>query len=407
VARTRWFAAAFVALVVLFADPGARSQPTDAALNLPDGPLASPLQTSSSSPATTPAGQTGAQTTPGQNAPMTEEERRKLSEEQLKKQEKQRVFAVMATFNTTSNHDAVPLSTGQKYQLFFKSATDPWPFVLTAFGAGIDQADNSFPEYGQGVQGYAKRYGAAYADYFTGNLLGNAVLAGILKEDPRYFQKGTGSFGSRFLWAAGSTVWCKRDNGSWGPNYANVMGNLMGSSISNFYYPASDRTVGGTLGRGFTVTAQAIIGSEIIEFWPDMVRHHNRKQAEKLAKQAARDGTQKSTQPAPPASPAPPAPQPGVHRTRGPRDHIRPAGPHPLARLRTQIFAQADLHCRQPVIAAAERETSRWVSRIGRRKTRQKVVRSHSIGVTPRTNVRRQLHRRKCLVDRCEIIIRR
>src|SRR6202012_4448818 len=139
-------------------------------------------------------------------APMTEEERRKLSEEQLKKQEKQRVFAVMATFNTTSNHDAVPLSAGQKYQLFFKSATDPWPFVLTAFGAGIDQADNSFPEYGQGVEGYAKRYGAAYADYFTGNLLRNAVLASWWKEDPRYSQKGTGSYTRRILWAASGTV---------------------------------------------------------------------------------------------------------------------------------------------------------------------------------------------------------
>jgi len=72
--------------------------------------------------------------------PMTEEERRKLAQEQLKKQEKQRVFAVMAAFNTTANKDAVPLSAGEKYQLFFKSASDPWPFVLTAFGAGIDQA---------------------------------------------------------------------------------------------------------------------------------------------------------------------------------------------------------------------------------------------------------------------------
>jgi hypothetical protein len=310
VARTRWFAASFAAFVVLFSNPGARSQPTAAALNLPDDPVVSPLQASSSSPATTPAGQADAQTTPAQKAPMTEEERRRLSEEQLKKQEKQRVFAVMATFNTTRDKDAVPLSTGQKYQLFFKSATDPWPFVLTAFGAGIDQADDSFSEYGQGVQGYAKRFGAAYTDYFTGNLLGNAVLSSMLREDPRYFQKGTGSFSSRFLWAASSTVWCKRDNGSWGPNYANVMGNLMGASISNLYYPASDRTVGGTLGRGFTVTAQAIIGSEVIEFWPDMVRHHNRKQAEKLARQAAKDGTQKTAQPAPPASPPPPAPQP-------------------------------------------------------------------------------------------------
>ena len=59
----------------------------------------------------------------------------------------------------------------------------------------------------------------------------------------------------------------------------------MGAAVSNLYYPASDRTVGGTLERGFTVTAQAIIGSEVIEFWPDMVRHHRRKQAEKLARQ--------------------------------------------------------------------------------------------------------------------------
>ncbi|MDX6458047.1 MAG: hypothetical protein QOE55_1744, partial [Acidobacteriaceae bacterium] len=179
----------------------------------------------------------------------------------------------------------------QKYKLFFKSASDPWPFALTAVSAGIDQAQNSFPAYGQGVEGYAKRWGAGYTDYFTGNLLGNAVLASLLKEDPRYFQKGTGSFATRALWAAGGTVWCKRDNGTWGPNYANVMGNLMGAAVSNLYYPADDRTVGETLERGFTVTAQAIIGSEVIEFWPDMVRHHKRKQAEKLARQGIQTPT--------------------------------------------------------------------------------------------------------------------
>ena len=96
----------------------------------------------------------------------------------------------MATFNTTSNKDALPLTTGQKYQLFFKSATDPWPFVLTAFGAGIDQAENSFPEYGQGMEGYAKRWGAGYTDYFTGNLLGNAVLASLLQRRSALFSEG-------------------------------------------------------------------------------------------------------------------------------------------------------------------------------------------------------------------------
>ncbi len=210
-------------------------------------------------------------------------------------------MGVMATFNTTTNRDAFPLSSRQKYQLFFKSATDPWPFLLAAISSGIDQAENSFPEYGQGLQGYAKRFGASYTDYFTGNLLGNAVLAALLREDPRYYQKGTGSFISRAGWAATSSVWCKRDRGSWGPNYANVMGNLMGAAVSNLYYPESDRTASGTIERGLSVTAEAIVGSEIIEFWPDIARHYQRKQAAKLARQAA-------AQPAPPAEPSPAAP---------------------------------------------------------------------------------------------------
>ncbi|MDT7814237.1 MAG: hypothetical protein QOJ42_4153 [Acidobacteriaceae bacterium] len=290
-ALTRWFAAICISLTVLLADPMARAQPVEAAVDLPDVPQASPQQTSPGSPTATPAPHSDSQTSAAPAAGSPQEDERKKAQEQLDKQLHQRVFGVMATFNTTNNRDALPLSTRQKYKLFFKSASDPWPFALTAVSAGIDQAQNSFPAYGQGVEGYAKRWGAGYTDYFTGNLLGNAVLASLLKEDPRYFQKGTGSFATRALWAAGGTVWCKRDNGTWGPNYANVMGNLMGAAVSNLYYPAADRTAGETLERGFTVTAQAIIGSEVIEFWPDMVRHHKRKQAEKLARQGIQTPT--------------------------------------------------------------------------------------------------------------------
>jgi hypothetical protein len=302
----RWFPAVIVALVMMLTGPLARSQPVDPPLDLPDSPTPSLAQTST--PAA--AGQSDSHPSPpAAPAPqLSPEEQRKKAQEQLEQQEHQRVMRVMATFNTTGNKDAVPLTAGQKYQLFFKSATDPWPFLLAAFLAGIDQADNSFPQYGQGLQGYGKRFGASYTDYFVGNFFGNAVLSSALHEDPRYYQKGTGSYLGRALWAASGTVWCKRDSGSWGPNYANVMGNMIGAAISNVYYPAPNRTVGGTLERGVSVTAQAIIGSEVIEFWPDMVRHHNRKQAEKLARQ---QGANTTAQPAPqPAAPPPPAPQP-------------------------------------------------------------------------------------------------
>jgi hypothetical protein len=291
-AQKRWLAVAFLVSSSVLTAQELRPSSTTAALDLPDDPSASLQQQQMSPPPPPPP------LDAPQAQPQTDEERRKKAQEQLEQQEKQRVMGVMATFNTTSNRDAVPLSPKQKFQLFFKSATDPWPFLLAGVVSGIGQADDSFPEYGQGMEGYGKRYGASFTDTFVGNFFGNAVLPSLWHEDPRYFQKGTGSKTKRFLWAASSTIWCRRDNGSWGPNYSNVVGNLIGSAISNVYYPQSDRTVGDTFERGFTTSAEGIVGAEVIEFWPDLVRRHQRKQAEKAARQAAQYG----------ANPAPTSP---------------------------------------------------------------------------------------------------
>ena len=230
-------------------------------------------------------GSSSSQTTAQQT--VTGKSQHDQAEEQLKQQEHNRVAGVMAAFNTTQNQNAAPLSPRQKFQLFFKSSTDPWPFGLAAVVAGIGQADDSYPAWGQGMGGYATRFGGAYSDYFIGNFFGNALLPSLWHEDPRYYQKGTGSVASRALWAAGSTGWSKRDNGKWGPNYANVIGNLIGAAIARIYYPASERTVTDTITDGLTVSAEGIVGAEVIEFWPDAVRHHKRKQAEKAARRAA------------------------------------------------------------------------------------------------------------------------
>jgi hypothetical protein len=276
-------------------------------LSLPDDPSASQQSSPAAQTPAPSATSSSSQSSPAQDlSKLTPEEKRRLSEEQLKQQEKQRVMGVMATFNTTQNQDAVPLSAKQKFQLFIKSATDPWPFGLTAVVAGINQASDADAEWGQGMQGYAKRFGASYSDYFIGNFFGNAVLPAVLHEDPRFFQKDTGSITNRFLWAAASTFWCKRDSGKWGPNYANVGGNLIGAAIGRAYYPASERTVNDTITDGLTVSVEGIVGAEVIEFWPDMVRHHKRKQAEKLARQQAaadaKSAAGATASPSPPSS---------------------------------------------------------------------------------------------------------
>lgn len=225
------------------------------------------------------AGVSRAQSTPDAPVPVAQQENsqpalspQEKAEQQLKQQEQQRIAGVVPNFNVSYNKDAVPLTRKQKLHLAWRTATDPVAFGIAGFDAGLSQAENDFPGYGQGAQGYAKRFGASYADNFDGTLIGNAIFPILLKQDPRYFRRGQGSFTSRLFYSLSTTVWCKNDNGNWGPNYSNILGNLAAGGISNLYYPASDRGAGLTLERGFTVTAYGAFGGVFNEFWPDIAR---------------------------------------------------------------------------------------------------------------------------------------
>jgi hypothetical protein len=167
--------------------------------------------------------------------------RAELAQAQIKEQEKQRVLGFIPNFYVSYVPNAVPLNSKQKFELAWRTTVDPVTFVLTGAIAGVQQAQNDFGGYGQGAQGYGKRFGAAYADVVTGTFLGDAILPSLLKQDPRYFYKGSGSARSRFLYAIANSVMCKGDNGHWQVNYSYILGNLAAGGISNLYYPASDR----------------------------------------------------------------------------------------------------------------------------------------------------------------------
>lgn len=164
-----------------------------------------------------------------------------VAETQIKAQEKQRVLAVMPNFYVSYVPDAVPLSAKQKFELAWRTVIDPFTFTLNGAIAGIEQAENQFGGYGQGAQGYGKRFGASYGDIVSSTFIGSAVLPSLFKQDPRYFYKGTGSKRSRVLYAIANSVICKGDNGHWQANYSNIAGSLAAGGISDFYYPKNDR----------------------------------------------------------------------------------------------------------------------------------------------------------------------
>ena len=296
--------AAVASLVPLYAV--AQSTALD---ELPDAPQANAEQnTPPASPApvpqsTVPAATQGQQqpsdssssAQPAQTAPETKEQKAERARRELEAEEHQRMLGVVPMFNVQDNANAAPMTPKQKFQLFFKSSTDWYVFAITAIDGEISLLGQEYPSYGEGAEGFAKYWGAAYADTFDGNLWGNAILTSWWKEDPRYYRMGHGKFIKRAAYSAVTTVWCKRDKGTWGPNYANVAGNFIGGAISNVYYPADQRGFGLTMGRGASVTYEGIVGAEIAEFWPDIAQHFMKKRQQKLDRQDAQ----------PPAAPAP------------------------------------------------------------------------------------------------------
>jgi len=164
-----------------------------------------------------------------------------IAEEQIKVQEQQKLLAVIPNYYATYVANAAPMNPKQKFELAWKLVIDPSSFVIAGMIAGGEQANNSFPGYGQGAAGYARRFGAAYGDFFIGTYVSNAILPSILKQDPRYFYKGTGTIKSRIRYALAMSVMTKGDNGKWQPNYSGILGSMAGGAISNLYYPDGSR----------------------------------------------------------------------------------------------------------------------------------------------------------------------
>ncbi len=164
-----------------------------------------------------------------------------IATEQFRQEEKQRVLGVIPNFYVTYVPNAPPLSTRRKFTLALRTSVDPVTFLLTGVWAGVQQGNDTFSGYGQGAQGYAKRYAANYADGFISTMIGGAILPSLLKQDPRYFYKGTGTVRSRVLYAFEMSVMCKGDNGRTQINYSGIIGSLAAGGISNLYYPTSDR----------------------------------------------------------------------------------------------------------------------------------------------------------------------
>ncbi len=201
-----------------------------------------------------------------------------------------RLFFTLPNFLTLENAGQVPpLTSKQKFAVVVRGSFDYVQVPWYAFLSGISQAENSEPGYGQGWEGYGKRFGSAFTDGTIENFMTGAILPSLLHQDPRYFQSGKGSFGHRTLYAMSRNLITRGDSGKNEFNYSEVVGGALSAAISTYsYHPKGQYVTTTTPGvlryipsdRTLTNTAK-VWGAQygydtltlvIKEFWPDIRR---------------------------------------------------------------------------------------------------------------------------------------
>jgi hypothetical protein len=169
------------------------------------------------------------------------------------------------------------MSNAEKFKLT-RDYLSPFTLVFVAFAAGFDQAIDAKPGYGQGWEGYGKRYGADFANGLTHTLFVTGVYPSLLHQDPRYYRRATGSFAGRATYAATRVLVTRNDSGDSAFNYSEILGSATSAGIAHVYYPEVDRTASGFFVRaGLQIVVES--GFNLLrEFRPDITRRIFRRQ---------------------------------------------------------------------------------------------------------------------------------
>ena len=246
-----------------------------------DGSLSSQQSPAATAPSTSPAqAQPGAlpEAKPAQSSGQTKDDASQTGDS-TKATSNDRLFFALPNFLTLENSANVPpLTVGQKFKVVARSSFDPVQFVWYGFLAGISQAQDSEPGYGQGAEGYAKRYGAAFADGTIENFMTSAVMASLFRQDPRFYQLSEGGFVHRAKYAVSRIVITRSDSGHRQFNFSEILGSATAATISTYsYHPREDRNIGNTASVWGSMIGYDTLTIVVKEFWPDIRRKLQKK----------------------------------------------------------------------------------------------------------------------------------
>ena len=180
------------------------------------------------------------------------------------------------------NPDYVPLTRHCKFEAFRKQIYSPFTFISVAWEASWAHAFDQWPQYGGGMQGWSKRFGASLADTESRRFIQGFLLSSLFHQDPRYFPSEKRNIFARVAYAATRVVMTRTDDGRREANTSELLGALFTSSLQNAYYPRPDRGFDNTLNRFEGALSSDAISDIVHEFAPDMKRIFHRHAPKKV-----------------------------------------------------------------------------------------------------------------------------
>ncbi len=164
-----------------------------------------------------------------------------------------------------------PLTSGQKFKLAAQYL-NPYTFFFVAVEAGVNQARNHPEGYGQGAEGFGKRYGAGLADGLTDGLFVTGVYPSLFRQDPRYYRLGDGGFTHRTGYAITRILVTRQDSGRKAFNFSEVLGSFSSAALAVTYYPKEDRDFSDVAERAGVQFAFDAGFNVLKEFYPEIER---------------------------------------------------------------------------------------------------------------------------------------
>jgi hypothetical protein len=186
-------------------------------------------------------------------------------------QQTKRILGIMPNFRSVSADTKLPpMSPKEKFIIAGKDTFDYSSFLIAGVQAGFAMNGDSYPEFHQGVKGYARYYWHTLADTIDENFMVGGLGPIVFHQDNRFYTLGHGGFRKRTYYALSRVLISRKDDGSPTFNFAEVIGSGASSGLSTLYYPSKYQTWT-KVGQKW-LTSDLIDGANFLlkEFWPDI-----------------------------------------------------------------------------------------------------------------------------------------